>query len=107
MTRYRSARIVPGVNPPAGIESDEISRLALGVSAGTRGDSAGEISSVGIMDGELMLCPQEPQNLLSDGFFAEQFGHWIIDGCVIGFVKSATDYMGLLKGNKACSVDTQ
>ena len=30
MMRYLSARIVPGVNPPAGMESDKIKRLTCG-----------------------------------------------------------------------------
>jgi hypothetical protein len=46
------------VNPPAGIESDEIILATCGVSAAF-GASATGASIVGICEGELMGCPQD------------------------------------------------
>jgi hypothetical protein len=86
--RYRSARIVPGVNPPTGIESLDIIRATWGLAAGDFGDSPPGDSTVGNWEGELIGCPQERQNLLSAGICAEHFGHCTIDGEVIGFYES-------------------
>ena len=82
MMRYRSTRIVPGVNPPAGIESDEIILATWGVSAGL-GDSAAGVPIVGIWEGELRGRPQELQKRLSCGFCVEHFGHRIVG---VGFI---------------------
>jgi hypothetical protein len=74
MMRYLSARIVPGVNAPVGIEPDEIILVTWGVSP-RLGDSAAEAPVVGIWEGELRGCPQELQKRLSCGFCVEHFGH--------------------------------
>jgi hypothetical protein len=79
--------MVPGVNPPAGIESDEIILATWGLAAGDFGDSAVGDSTVGIWESELIGCPQELQKLLPCGFCAEHFGHGI-DGGVIGFSRT-------------------
>jgi hypothetical protein len=83
--RYLSARMVPGVNPPTGMESEEIILATWGVSADAFGDSAAVPSAVGICEGVLRGCPHDRQNLLSAGICAEHFGHCTIDGGVIGF----------------------
>ncbi len=75
MMRYLSARIVPGVNPPAGIESDDIILATWGVAAGALTGSAAVSAAVGICEGALMECPQELQKRLSGGLCAEHFGH--------------------------------
>jgi hypothetical protein len=90
MTRYRSARIVPGVNPPAGTESDEMILATRGESSpepsdrGCRPAPSGT-SIVGIWEGALMACPHEEQNRLSGRFSAEHFGHWIIGNSFLRF----------------------
>jgi hypothetical protein len=66
------------VNPPTGTESDEIILATWGVSA------AGP-SAVGIWESEVIACPQDRQNLLSAGIWAEHFGHSTIGVGVIGF----------------------
>ena len=66
--------MVPGVNPPAGIESEEIILATWGVSAGLGGSAAG-IPIVGIWEGVLNASPHEEQNRLSGRFFAEHLGH--------------------------------
>ena len=60
--RYRSARIVPGVKPPAGIESDEM-RRAEGV-AGAKGLRT---AAVAICEGEPIARPHARQNRLVAG----------------------------------------
>jgi len=50
-----------------------------------------------------MVCPQDPQNLLSGGFCAEHFGHCTIDGEVIGIWRTPPiicDY--LQEGKHVC-----
>ena len=89
MMRYLSARIVPGVNPPAGIESEEIILATWGVSAGVLTGSAAVPAAVGICEGVLRGCAQEEQNRLSGKFCAEHFGHCTIDGGVIGFWRTS------------------
>jgi hypothetical protein len=54
---------------------DDINRPTCGPSAEAFGDSAGEISPVGVMESELRGCAQELQKRLSGGFGAEHFGH--------------------------------
>ena len=66
--RYLSARIVPGVNPPAGIESDDIILATCGLAAGDFGDSAAGDSTVGIWENELRGSAQELQKRLPCGF---------------------------------------
>ena len=83
--RYRPDRTVPGVNPPAGTESDEINRPTVG--APGRAPAAG-LSAVGISEGEMMTCPQEEQNRLSAAICAEHFGHCINGDVVIGLLRT-------------------
>jgi hypothetical protein len=80
------------VNPPAGIESEEII-LA------TRGDSTADPSAVGIWDREPSSFPQDLQNLLSAVFSVEHFGHRIIT--VSQDLANATDYREFMPGSKA------
>jgi hypothetical protein len=83
--------MVPGVNPPAGTESDETIRPTWGVSAGALGVSPSGAAIVGAWESELSSSPHVPQNLFSDGFSAEHFGHWII--ALPGNYENRTDYM--------------
>ena len=67
--------MAPGVNPPAGIESDEMSRATPGANAGTfRG------SIVGICEGAPIACPQDEQKRLLAGTSAEHEGHCMAEG---------------------------
>src|SRR4030095_16356828 len=65
--RYRSARIAPGVNPPTGTESEEISRL-------TPGHAGAASPRVGIWESETMAWPQTEQKWLSAAISAAQEG---------------------------------
>ncbi len=65
MMRYRSTNTIPGVNPPMGKESDEISLptgAAMGAAA-TAGADGESIAAVGACESELTGAPQEGQNL--------------------------------------------
>src|SRR5262249_44433601 len=75
MMRYRSARIVPGVKPPTGIESEGMRRASLGADA-----AAAVALPVGISERGVIGCPQEGQNLLPAAMSAEHEGHWIPGG---------------------------
>src|SRR5262245_5265136 len=80
--RYRSVRIVPGVKPPAGMDSDEICRTAIGT-ATTAGICFGRV--VGNCEGGVTSSPQDKQNRLSRGITAEHDRHWrievVMDAC--------------------------
>ena len=104
MMRYLSARIVPGVNPPAGIESEEIILATWGVSAGALTGSAAVPSAVGICEGVLKDCPHEEQNRLSGKFCAEHFGHCTIDGEAIGIKENDADYMRWIQAKEEYSL---
>ena len=103
MMRYRSARIVPGVNPPAGIESEDIILATWGVAAGALAGSAAVPAAVGICESVLIGCPQDRQNLLSRGICTEHFGHCTIDGEVIGIWRTPPIICDhLQEGKKGC-----
>jgi len=55
------------VNPPAGMESDEMILATWGVSGSALRDAVPGPAAVGICEGELTACPQERQNRLSAG----------------------------------------
>jgi hypothetical protein len=78
MIRYRSARTVPGENPPPGDESEEI--RPTGVDAAAAFPRAASISDgvarpVGICETELTGDPQEEQKRASSGTSEEQDAH--------------------------------
>jgi hypothetical protein len=51
--------IVPGVNPPTGIDAEEMTRPIATAAPGKRGDDA-----VGASDKDVIACPHEEQNRL-------------------------------------------
>jgi len=71
MMRYRSARIVPGVYPPTGIESEEMWR------AGAAEAAERELpdNRVGTCENEPTSHPQAEQKRLSSEMEAEHDGH--------------------------------
>ena len=73
------------MNPPVGIESEEIILATWGVSICALGVSAVMPVAVGICEGGLRGCAHDEQNRLSGKFCAEHLGHCTIDGGVIGF----------------------
>src|SRR5512137_1265732 len=79
MMRYRSASTIPGVKPPTGIESEEMSRPTgegmIGVPAAASGGESA--IPVGIWESELIGVPQLRQKRLSAGTSLEHDGHFI------------------------------
>jgi hypothetical protein len=67
--------MVPGVNPPAGTESDETMRPTWGEIAGDGGTSPSGAAIVGAWEIDLSSSPQDLQNRLSSELSAEHFGH--------------------------------
>ena len=66
MTRYRPARIVPGVNPPAAIESLETIRTTGGPAAGAGKESDAALT-VAVSDRAGAGAPHEPQKRCMSG----------------------------------------
>jgi hypothetical protein len=73
--RYRSANIIPGVNPPTGNESDEIRRPT--GAAGGLGRAPASAVAVGACDNELIGVPQDGQNLWDGDVSPPQDGQFI------------------------------
>lgn len=75
MIRYRSARIDPGVNPPASIESEEASRPTgdeLGLRRRAASATEGLARFVAICETEEIASPQDGQKPEPSGASAEQ-----------------------------------
>src|SRR5512139_99917 len=81
MMRYRSASTIPGVNPPTGIESEEIRRptgeATMGVPVAATGIGGDSTVPVGIWESEPIGVPHFRQKLLSSGTSLEHDGQFI------------------------------
>src|SRR5262245_58196040 len=75
MMRYRSARIVPGVNPPTVTESEEIPCASCGAAAAAAPEVRGGI--VGIWERRPISCPHAEQKRLFARTSAVHEGHCI------------------------------
>src|SRR6476469_9999105 len=81
MIRYRSARTAPGVNPPAGIESDDACRPTRDDEGGRCALCAidGDATFVGSCDTDDTASPHEGQKRPESGISDEQAGQGVTE----------------------------